>query len=90
MLSGLSAEIVAYSFVETAGGWADLHPDGPVTGGSDGATYYFNEASSYNGKTGFEALWAFIEGIGGVNLATPMILIWTGGDISLPAINFSV
>ncbi len=70
--------------VENAGGWADLHPSGLVTGGAGGDRLYFNESSLVNGKEGFEALWETIS----INRPTPLELWWTGGDISLDPVNF--
>lgn len=77
-------------FVELAGGWADLHPDGIVTGGSGGIVLYFNESSSRvstrNGLlyTGFDAMWTFIAD----NPILPAIVIWDGSNVNLPARNF--
>jgi pectate lyase len=63
--------------IENAGGWADLHPSGLVTGGLGGDRLYFNENSLVNGKEGWEALWETIS----INRPTPLELWWTGPDI---------
>jgi pectate lyase len=77
---------------ELAGGWADLHIDGIVTGGASGSTYFFNESSSRlstrnsNMYSGFDAMWTFI----GDNPTTPMTVIWNGGDVNLLARNYGI
>jgi pectate lyase len=71
---------------EAAGGWGDLHPDGSITGGNGGDTLFFNESSSVNGQTGFDALWETIK----LNLETPLKLIWTGGNIELDPVNYTI
>ena len=79
-------------FAERAGGWADLHPEGIVTGGESGLTYYFNEESSRvsarNGLTytGFDAMWTFL----GDNPTTAMTIVWNGGDVNLLARNYGI
>jgi pectate lyase len=75
-----------------AGGWADLHPDGPVTGGAGGQVLIYNQDSSYlanNGVTyfGWEALWEQMRD----NRWAVQDIYWDGPDeIQLPVKDYRI
>jgi pectate lyase len=67
-----------------AGGWADLHPEGVVTGGAGGAVLIYDQDSSYlanNGTTyfGWEALWEQMRD----NRQTVQTIYWDGPNETL-------
>jgi pectate lyase len=63
--------------VEGIQGWGSTYNSGAkVQGGEGGDIENFNESTTYDGFTGFDALVRFAR-----NVSEPTILRWTGGDI---------